>query len=130
LKVEAKQYLTEEQMNTVKSAKIQSIAYEDFSNGHKEHPHMGAVDENGTWGYVHDASALHKNPPAFQPPEDKSVACRKDDHYKMLSEKVKVDFEGHNAAERSEKRRAKIFCVAYTTEKNHDRINTLRETWG
>jgi len=130
LKVDAKQYLTEEQMKTVKSAKMQSIVYEDFSNGHKEHPHMGAVDENGTWGYVHDASALHKNPPAFQPPADKSVACRKDDHYKMLTEKVKVDFEGHSAAERSAKRRVKVFCVAYTTEKNHDRINTLREAWG
>jgi hypothetical protein len=121
--------LTKEQLDIIKSAKIQSIAYEDYSNGNRDHPHKGALDEKGEPGYVHDATALHKNPPQFQPP-NKSDACREDDHYKMLTQKVVVDFEGDKTANLSGKPRAKLFCVAYTTEKNHDRIPTLRETWG
>jgi hypothetical protein len=126
---EVKRFLTEEQMNIVKSAKMQLIAYEDYSNGYKDHPHKGALDENGDPGYVHDASALRKNPPLYTPP-DKSDACRKDDHFTMLTQKVRVNFEGDKAANLSGNSRAKIFCVAYTTEKNHDRIPALRETWG
>lgn len=121
--------LTKEQMDIIKSAKMQAISYEDYSNGHRDHPHKGALDERDEPGYVHDATALHKNPPQFQPP-NKSDACHEDSHYKMLTQKVMVDFEGDKTANLSGKPRAKVFCVAYTTEKNHNRIPALRETWG
>jgi hypothetical protein len=71
---------------------------------------------------------LHKNPPQFQPP-NKSDACQEDDHYKLLSQKVMVDFKGAKTAKLSGKTWTKLFCLAYTTEKNHDRIPKLHETW-
>ena len=71
--------LTKEQMDIIKSAKMQAISYEDYSNGHRDHPHKGALDKRDEPGYVHDTTALHKNPPQFQPP-NKSDACRKDSH--------------------------------------------------
>ena len=54
----------------------------------------------------------------------------------MLTEKVYVDLTNHEAAERraehgqQKKKRAKIFCLVYTIEKFHDRIQPIRETWG
>jgi hypothetical protein len=99
-------------MDIIKSAKTQAIAYEDYSNGHRDHRHKGALDKRDEPGYVHDATALHKKPPQFQPP-NKSDACHEDSHYKMLTEKVMVDFEGDRTANLSGKPWAKVFCVAW-----------------
>ncbi len=37
--------LTKEQLDIIKSAKIQSIAYEDYSNGNRDHLHTEAIDK-------------------------------------------------------------------------------------
>jgi len=72
------------------------------------------------------------DPPTFGMAKQALVkACEKhDNNYRMLTEKVYVDLEGHEAAEKSGKPRAKIFCLVYTTEKGHNRIPRIRETWG
>ena len=99
---------------------------------------MGGTDEQGNFGYVHDETALRLDPPPFQfkNDSDRERLCRKGDpNYKMLTEKVFVDLTAHEAAEKraehglAERKRAKIFCLVYTIEKNHDRIPPLRETW-
>jgi len=131
--------LGEENMGIVAKASPVKLAYVDASGGHVQHPHRGATDENGNYGYVHDETALRKNPPEFKfaDKNERSGLCKKGDpNWKMLTEKVFVDLTNHEAAERraehglSRKKRAKIFCLVYTIEKYHDRIPAIRETWG
>ena len=100
------------------------------------------TDENGVFGCVHDETELARNPPPFKLPDDDDDEqhdrlCKKGDpNYEMLTKKVFVDLQGHEAAEKraehglARKKRVKIFCLVYTIEKFHDRIPTIRETWG
>lgn len=108
------------------------ITFVDVSGGHQEHPHLGAKDENGELGYIHDETALRNNPPAFSfSGDDLTQACKKRDlDWKMLNEKVVVDLDAHKAAEESGKKRDKIFCLVYTIESGHNKIPPIRETWG
>ena len=93
---------------------------------------MGAKDENGEFGYIHDETALRNNPPPFGFAGEEFVeACKKRDlDWRMLNEKVVVDLEAHKAAEESGKKRDKIFCLVYTIESGHNKIPPIRETWG
>lgn len=102
----------------------------DVSLGHANFPHKGARDEHGNWGYVHDETALRRNPPKFEYPGLKDACDKQDDTYKMLTEQVFVDFKANDEAEKSGKARAKIFCLVYTIDSGHDRIPFIRETWG
>jgi len=124
--------LCPECLEIVQKAKPVDLTYVDVSEGHKEHPHMGAKDENGNSGYVHDATALRKNPPPYNFSGDalQKACTKRDNNYKMLHEKVFVDMEAHEKAEKSGKKRDKIFCLVYTTEKGHPAIPRIRETWG
>ena len=131
--------LREENMAIISKASPVRLAYEDVSGGHMNHPHRGATDENGVFGYVHDETALHSNPPhfAFKDDNERQRLCKKgDSNYKMLTEKVYVDLTNHEAAERraehglAKKKRAKIFCLVYTIEKYHNKIPAIHETWG
>ena len=118
-------------VDIVSRAKPVDITFVDVSNGYKEHPHMGAKDEDGNFGYIHDETALHKNPPAFNPPPDElKMACMKrDNNYRMLTEKVKVDFKTYSET-MAKQPPTKLFCLVYTTEKGHPAIPRIRETWG
>ncbi|CAB9500618.1 acetylgalactosamine 3-beta-galactosyltransferase 1 [Seminavis robusta] len=124
--------LRENNLEIISQAKPVDIKFVDISDGHKEHPHMGALDEDGNPGYIHDETALRLNPPPFSFSGPKfEMGCKlRDNNYRMLTEKVKLDIEGHKAAEDSGKKRDKIFCLVYTIEKFHDRIPAIRETWG
>ena len=107
-----------------------NITYVDVSMGHVDFPHKGARFPNGTWGYVHDETALHRNPPTFEFP-DLKVACDKRHYdYKMLTEQVFVDFKADEEANKRGQKRAKIFCLVYTIDSGHDQIPFIRETWG
>lgn len=108
------------------------ITFADISGGHQEHPHLGAKDENGDLGYIHDETALRLNPPAFSlaGKELTELCSKRDLDWKMLNEKVVVDFQAHKAAEASGKKRDKIFCLVYTIESGHGKIPAIRETWG
>jgi hypothetical protein len=119
-------------LEIVQKPKPVDISFVDVAGGHKEHPHLGAKDEEGNFGYIHDETALRLNPPpsSFGGDNLMNACVKRDNTYKMLTEKVKLDSEGHNAAAASDKKRDKIFCLVYTIEKFHDRIPAIRETWG
>jgi glycoprotein-N-acetylgalactosamine 3-beta-galactosyltransferase len=126
--------LSEINTQIISTAKMVDLEFVDASGGHVEDPHRGAMDENGLFGYVHDATALRKNPPTFTLIKEQAQCDKQDGTMKMLTKKVFVDFAAHQAAERqaetSGKPRAKIFCLVYTIEKFHDRIPPIRESWG
>lgn len=119
-------------LEIVQKAKPVDISYVDVAGGFKEHPHMGATYPNGTFGYVADETALRKNPPKLvYPDEDLRAAClKRDNNYRMLHEKVYVDMEAHEAAEKSGKKRDKIFCLVYTIDSGHPKLANIRQTWG
>ena len=122
--------IPQSRLDLLSTAKPMDLTYVDMTNGFKEFPHRGAKDEEGNWGYVHDETALRKNPPEFEFPNLERACARQDNHRKMLTEKVFVDLEAHEAAEKSGKRRDTIFCLVYTISTGHDRIPYIRETWG
>jgi hypothetical protein len=119
-------------LEIVQKATPVDITFVDVSGGHAKHPHKGARDANGNFGYVHDETALHKHPEPFNfEGEDLSRECAKrDNNYKMLNEKVFVDLKADEEAEKSGKKRDKIFCLAYTISPAHPKIPLIRETWG
>ena len=119
-------------LEIVQKAEPVDIPYLPVHGEHKEHPHMGAKDENGNWGYVHDEKALSKNPPPFAwPDNNEQQACLpRDDNFRMLTQRVVVDLEYDKKMSESGVKRDKIFCLIYTIEKGHPKIQFIRETWG
>lgn len=130
--------LSDTNMAIISKAAPVKLAYVDVSGNHAEHPHKGALDEKGNFGYVHDETFLAKNRPSFEfnDAAEKEKLCKKGDpNYTMLTQKVFVDLTSHEAAEKraehgSQQKRAKIFCLVYTIEKFHDRIPPIKDTWG
>jgi hypothetical protein len=126
------QPLCKECLEIVQRAQPIDISYLDVSEGHKDHPHLGAMDADGKLGYVHDETALHRNPPPFRyEGEALHSACSlRDNNYKMLTEKVFVDLNATKIIEESKRPRDKIFCLVYTIDSGHPKIPPIRETWG
>jgi glycoprotein-N-acetylgalactosamine 3-beta-galactosyltransferase len=106
------------------------ITHVNVAKNHSEHPHMGARDENKKFGYIHDETALRKNPPPFRFSTLRAACKIQDDHYQMLTKKVVVDLQRHEEADKSGRKRDKIICVAKTSEASHPLIPYVRETWG
>jgi hypothetical protein len=71
--------LDEARMAIIARASPVKLAYVDVSGQHAEHPHEGALDEKGNFGYVHDETFLAKSPPAFEFKDDreKEKLCKK-----------------------------------------------------
>jgi hypothetical protein len=124
--------LCEECLDIVKRAKPMDISYVDISGGNREFPHKGAKDEDGNWGYVHDETALRKEHPAFSWEDDEKnrMCTNRDNNWKMLTQRVYVDFEYEEKRKASQDARDKIFCLVYTTSNSHNKIPFIRETWG
>jgi hypothetical protein len=119
-------------LEIVQKAKPIDLSFVDVSNGHKEHPHLGATDEQGNIGYIHDETALRKNPPPLNYPDDelREACLKRDNNYKMLNERVFVDLEYEKKILASGNARPKVFCFVYTTDAGHPKIPNIRETWG
>lgn len=139
------QPLRQENLHIVQQAQLVDISYVDVRGNGKHHPHRGAKDENGNWGYIHDEKALRRNPPSIYESNHfhgdqqlllEEICEIQDSNYWMIQEKVYVDIEAHEEAEKlqqttkNQQSRAKIFCFIYTTEKGHSKIIPIRETWG
>ena len=122
--------LDQRRLDILSTAKPVDLKYVNVTGGFKNHPHMGAKDENGNWGYIHDETALRKNPPQLDYPNLKKDCAKHDHNYKMLTEKVFVDLEANEAAIKSGRKRDKIFCLVYTSSNAHDRIPNILQTWG
>ena len=119
-------------LEIVQKAEPIDISFVDVSDGHKEHPHMGATDSNGNPGYIHDETALRKNPPKMNFDEQslRAACLNRDNNYKMLHEKVFVDLKADEAKQKAGVQRDKIFCLVYTIESGHPNVQRIRETWG
>lgn len=124
--------LRPENRKIVASAKPINIDFEDVSGGHEEHPHLGAKDENGVLGYIHDETYLRKSPPMLEI-DDSEMAkfCKsRDDNYKMMHNRIVVDTEYDKKMDESGAKRDKIFCLVYTIDAGHPKIPNILETWG
>ena len=119
-------------LDIIDKAEPIDISFVDVSDGHKEHPHMGATYSNGKLGYIHDETALRKHPPKMNFDEQslRAACLNRDDNYKMLHEKVFVDIKADEAKQKAGAQRDKIFCLVYTTESGHPNVQRIRETWG
>lgn len=119
-------------LEIVQKATPIDISYVPVHGGHKEHPHMGAKDEDGNWGYVHDEKALRLNPPPLTWPNgyEEQACSMRDNNYRMLTERVVIDREYDLKMNDLGGKRDKIFCLVYTIESGHPRIPNIRETWG
>ena len=125
--------LCPECLEIIQKAKPYDIKFVDVSGGHKEHPHLGALDVDGKPGYVHDETALRKNPPppltdTFDATTLRNSCTKRDNNYRMLHEKVYVDMEYEK--QQAGKDRPKLFCLVYTISPNHGAIPNIRTTWG
>ena len=117
-------------LEIVQKPKMVDISFVDISNGHEEHPHMGALDADGNPGYVHDEKALRMNPPKLEFPELKEACAKRDNDWRMMHKRVVVETEYEQTKNESGEKRDKIFCLVYTIEKFHDRIPNILQTWG
>jgi hypothetical protein len=129
-----KEPLCDECLKIVQQAKSYSIQFVDVSNGYREHPHMGALDDMGHSGYVHDETALRFNPPknSFTSELLTPLCNIRDNNYRMLTEKVYVDLEYDKYMQdnNNAQHRDKIFCLVYTIDLYHKKLPAIRETWG
>jgi hypothetical protein len=114
----------------IQKAPMVDLTWVHVAGNYSQHPHRGARDANGNFGYVPDPTALRKSPPMFQYENLKQGCALRDGDYKMLTQKVFVDLDAHKRAELSGTKRDKILCIVYSTEDYHDRIPFIRETWG
>lgn len=96
-----------------------------------DHPHYGALDADGSRGYVFDPFALRRSPPRMSFLPSKEKLCKKggarglgDADYKMYQH-VKVS----QLTEASKK--ARVLCTIYTYPDHHaTHVTAARETWG
>jgi glycoprotein-N-acetylgalactosamine 3-beta-galactosyltransferase len=118
-------------LEIVRSATAIDLTYIDVTKNHTEHPHCGARDERGNWGYIHDETALRRSPPPF-PTDNLQQDCQvRDSNYIMLTKRVTMDKEAHDNRPFSDGKRAKILCIIYSTDAGHDKkIPAIRESWG
>jgi len=96
----------------------------------RDHPHAGAIDEDGNYGYVHDPTVLvHSKLPFEIPLDELGQVCAPPGAgpegiggYRLLTEKIKVA--------NNDNKRLKIFCAVYTHPVNEDIRLAIGETWG
>lgn len=116
-------------LQIVHNATPVDLAYVDVSGSHDNDPHRGARDEQGNWGYVHDETALRRNPPDLSTNNLQRDCQERDSHYEVLTKHVFVDVKAHEV--RRDEKRVKIFCIIYSIDTAHDtKIPAIRETWG
>jgi len=124
--------LRPENLEIAQNPQMIDISFVDVSDGHQEHPHLGALDANGVSGYIHNETVLRMKPPAFYLDEkEMKMGCSKvDDNYRMMSERIVVETDYDKTMDDSGQKRDKIFCFVYTIESGHPKIPNIRETWG
>jgi hypothetical protein len=94
------------------------------------HPHAGAVDEFGHYGYVHDPTILLESPSTFQVlPEERTELC--DSILSGMDEVTRTVFEQIQVTKTPPTTKdVKVFCAIYTYPGNNNQTNAIRETWG
>lgn len=84
---------------------------------------LGARDENGNWGYIHDPTWLRHHPLTFNTSESYcQTQGRWYDRTRFALNKVEI------APVPSGPKR--VFCMVYTHSNSHDQLRAIAETWG
>ena len=95
------------------------------NNNHLPHPHAGAQDENGAWGYIADPYAVHRLPL-------ETVACPGPPTTleglggRQVLEKIRRGL----LRSRHRRRSPRILCMVYSHQGANDRIQAIASTWG
>jgi hypothetical protein len=108
---------------------VTSVSMDNISQPMKDHPHAGAIDEEGRYGYVHDPTVIANSKIPFSiPSEELRQVCAPAGAgpegiggYRLLTEKVRVS-NIHSSL--------KIFCSVYTSPANDLVRWAIAETWG
>mmetsp|Transcript_14649 Transcript_14649/g.40714 ORF Transcript_14649/g.40714 Transcript_14649/m.40714 type:complete len:468 (-) Transcript_14649:580-1983(-) len=100
------------------------------------HPHGGARDELGNWGYVHDPTILLKKPQQFKVLHNEEEDFCQEVGYglegggaslakRLFRKRIKI-------AKRSEMGSPpiKVFCAIYSYPGNNAQTDAIRRTWG
>jgi glycoprotein-N-acetylgalactosamine 3-beta-galactosyltransferase len=93
----------------------------------RDHPHAGAIDEEGNFGYVHDPTVIANSKIPFSiPPEELKEVCAPpgagpEGIGGYITEKVRVS---------NVQPRLKIFCSVFTSPANERMRWAIAETWG
>jgi hypothetical protein len=102
------------------------------------HPHSGAVDEFGQYGYVHDPTVLRQRKMILNETitlEERRLLCAPlgkgpeggNDTGKRVFEKIRVS---SNKETTRSPVPVKVFCGIYTYPGNNNQTKSIRETWG
>ncbi len=105
------------------------VNVDNISQPMKDHPHAGAIDEKGSYGYVHDPTVIAKSKIPFSiPPDELRQVCAPAGAgpegiggYRLITEKVRVSKIQSSL---------KIFCSVYTSPINEQVRWAIAETWG
>jgi hypothetical protein len=125
--------LCPECLEIVERAEAIDLQFVDVSNGHVDHPHMGALDESGTRGYVPDPTALRRKPPPFtvSGSELETICNTQDAESRMITEKVRVkNPEKRELPNNVGQDGLKILCVITSISTTHHKIPIILQTWG
>lgn len=124
--------LRQENLDIVQKAKPIDLSFVPVAGDHSSHPHMGAKDENGEMGYIHDETSLRNYPPPFawSEQEEQAACSMRDNNWKMMTQRVFVDMDEDRQKNEAGVKRDKIFCLVYTIESAHSRIPAIQQTWG
>jgi len=124
-------------LNNVRMAGMVDITYAKLPADRSVHPYRGARTEDGTFGYIADEKFLHHREPqqtaAFVMTQNEiDKACsERDGNYKMLTEKVKLANRTQDeGAAASSALSPKILCVLFVVEQDHDKLESIHNTWG
>ena len=96
------------------------------------HPHMGARDADGKWGYIHDTTYVRRHPPkfTFYPPEGNGTGVcslpygEGEEYFQGIwaLHKIKVV----NVPDNSKR----VLCIVYTHSNRHHIVQAVAETYG
>ena len=99
-----------------------------------DHPHAGAIDEYGNYGYVHDPTILKQNPPTFHiSMEEQHDLCAPTGNGPEDGGKLGEQIFDHHIqvnTTTSNSRDVKVFCAVYSHPGNSNQTDAIRETWG
>jgi hypothetical protein len=100
-----------------------------------DHPHAGAIDEFGHYGYVHDPTILKQNPPIFHvSAEEQHDLCAPTGTGPEGGGKLgELIFDHHiqvSTTNNNNPRDVKVFCAVYSHPGNANQTDAIRETWG
>jgi len=130
--------LSNESLEHIARTGMYDLTFVNVTNDYKDHPHQGAVDENGLHGYIHDVTHLRKNPIPLGWNETTFQAnCAQnnisvDQYHWPALERLRVYNERTTQKDNNNPklRPSKILCGVYTSSHLRAGLDKIRETWG